>query len=381
MPTGLHTVYDLTAGVPINMDTAIYMLDPDDDPMITGVNADGMQILPTAPVDEIQFYWMDETRLVPKSTLAANITTGDAFITLASNTERLRFSTGDLLTIEKANSREYVLVTGYATTAATLDVTRGFNSSTATTHATGATVVTVGTLLAEGSDPEDFRSVDRTERSNYTAIHGPFKIEMSRTEQARRKYGVASEFTHQVHKRLAEINVMRNMALLYGTRYNDSVTKRRSSGGFDYWITTNEETTATQLTVANIQAMQQDCYNAGGVPRILVANPASLGDLNDLDNTSRVRTVPVDGLRGRTPVMVVTTEYGDVTIVRNRWCFPTKAFIYEREQATRRVFDPVLMERLAKTGDADSVQIVAEEGLQFKGQAHAGKWSNLSYTA
>jgi hypothetical protein len=381
MPTGLHTVYDLTAGVPINMDTAIYMLDPDDDPMITGVNADGMQILPTYPTDEIKFEWMDEGRLVPQATIAAELTTATAFITLGSANDRLRFSTGDLLRINKATGSEIVLVTGYATTAATLDVTRGFNSSTATNYATGATVVAIGTLLAEGSDPEAFRSVDRTERFNYTAIHGPFKIEMSRTEQNRRKYGVASEFTHQTNKRIAEINVMRNMALLYGTRYNDASTKKRSSGGLDYWITSNVDSTATQLTVANIQSRQQACYNAGGVPRVLVANPASLSDLNDLENTSRVRTVITDGVRGRTPVMVVTTEYGDVTIVRNRWCWPTRAFMYDREQATRRVFDPLTMTRLAKTGDADSVMMVCEEGLQFKGVAHAAKFTNLTYTA
>lgn len=378
MPTGLHTAYDLTAGVPINMDTAIYMIDPNDDPMIAGVNADGMQVLPTAPVDEIQFYWMDETRLAPSTTLAAAITTSTAFITLNSAADRTRFSTGDILVIHKGGAAEHILVTGYATTAATLDVTRGFNSSTATNYDTGATVVAVGTYLAEGSDPEAFRSVDRAERSNFTGIFGPFKVEMSRTEQNRRKYGVASEFSHQVNKRLVEMTIMRNQALLYAPRVNDTSSKKRSSGGFKYWITSNVDSTSTQLTVAGIQSAMQTSYNNGGIPDILVANPASLSDLNDISNTSIVRTTLVDGMRGRQPVLYVDTEYGRMTIVRNRWCAKVDAFAYSRDQATRRVFDPVLMERLAKTGDADSIQLVCEEGLQFKGQSHAFRFSNLT---
>jgi hypothetical protein len=38
------------------------------------------------------------------------------------------------------------------------------------------------------------------------------------------------------------------------------------------------------------------------------------------------------------------------------------------------------MERLAKTGDSDKAQIVCEEGLEIKGEAHMAWLSNLSYT-
>lgn len=375
---GMYDSYDLTTGVPINMDTAIYMIDPDDDPLIAGVNSDGMQVLPTAPVDETKFYWMDETRLAPTATIAANLTTSTAFITLNSAADRTRFSTGDILVIHKGAAAEHILVTGYATTAATLDVTRGFNSSTATDYATGATVVAVATYLAEGSDPNTFRAVDRTERYNFTGIFGPFAIEMSRTEQSRRKYGVSSEFSHQTQKRLVEMTIMRNMSLLYGTRIEDTGTSKRASGGVKFWITSNVDSASTQLTVANIVTRMQTSYNNGGIPDVLIVNPASLTDLNDIDNTSRVRVTNVDSMRGRQPVMYIDTEYGRMTIVRNRWCSKLDAFGVKRDQWTRRVFDPVLMERLAKTGDRDAVQLVCEEGLQFKGQAHAFRFSNLT---
>jgi hypothetical protein len=39
---------------------------------------------------------------------------------------------------------------------------------------------------------------------------------------------------------------------------------------------------------------------------------------------------------------------------------------------------PLVVEPLAKTGDSDKVQIVCEEGLQIKGEAHMARFTNLT---
>jgi len=375
--SGINTAYDLTTGIPINMDEAIYMISPDDSPLITGMNSDGLQVLPVAPTDAIRYDWLDEERLTPETTLASTATAGSAFITVASG-QRVRFSTGDLVKVESITTDEIMQVTGYGTTTDTLTVSRGFAGTTAGSYASADKVTGLGTLLAEGSDPENARSADRTNPYNYTQIFGPTKVEMSRTEMSRRKYGVANEFTHQLMQRMTEDTIRRERAFLYGQRYNSTTTKYRTFGGLDYWITDNVDTTTSTLTETAIQSIMQTSYNNGGVPNILTANPARLTGLLDITNTSRVRTELTDPRRGRVPVTEVITEFGNVTLVRNRWCFLHNAFLWNREQATRRVFDPVRYERLAKTGDSEKAQIVCEEGFEFKGGIHAAKFSKLT---
>lgn len=377
MPTGIITTSDLTVGVKINMDEAIYLISPLDSPLINGLDADGAVILGSKPTDEIRFDWMDEDILVPRSTLNGAILAADGFITLPSDAERLRFSTGDVLLLGDSNER--ARVTGYGVTTGTLTVTRGFAGTTAEGHASGDAVIGLGTSLAEGSDPEDARANDRVENNNFTQIFGPTKVHLSGTEQVVAKYGVANEFTHQVFNRTKENVISREQAYLYGVKYNSTASKIRTTGGFAHFITTNVDATSTQLTVATIEGLQELGYNKGGVADLLTCNPAALGDLNALNDSSRVRVDIDDPKRGRQRVLVVHTEYGDVTIVRNRYCRKNDAFLWARDQVVRRPLRPFTMEKLAKTGDSDAVQMLCEEGLQVKGEEHMGRFSALAY--
>lgn len=353
------------------------MYSPDDSPLITGRNAQGGLVLPVLPTDETKVEWMDEERLTPQSRLASACTTAQATCDVQSG-ERLRFSTSDIVTVQGAD--EHIQITGYNASADTLDISRGFNSTTAVNYASGDLMIGLGTLLPEGSDPEAARSVDRVERFNYTQIFGPTKVDMTRTERKRRKYGVANEWAHQTDQRIIENVIGREQAHLYGKRYESTTTKERQMGGFKYWITTNVEATSTQITEANVNGLLQKCYNNGGIPDVLVANPASLGDLNSLNDSNRVRVEIDDPIRGRMPVSTILSEFGYPTVIRDRWCLPEDAFLYSSGQAIRRVFDPLIWERLSKTGDSDQAEIVCEESQEFKGQRHAARFSALSYS-
>lgn len=378
MPTGMITTSDLTVGVKIDMDEAIYLISPVDSPFINGLDSQGNLVLGSAPTDEIEFFDLDEELLLPRSTTSGAVTTGDTYIQLASSDERLKFSTGDVLAFK--GSSELVRVTGYNATAGRLDVTRAFAGTTAGSIASGLQVISLGTALAEGSDPEAARSRDRAQASNYTQIFGPTAIHLSGTEQVVAKYGVADEFSHQVLNRTKENVIMREQAYLYGVKYNSTTSKIRTTGGLFSQITSNVDSTSTQLTVTSIQAQMQACYEDGGVPDLLMTNPACLSDLNALNDADRVRVDIDDPRRGRQRVMVVHTEFGDVTVVRNRYVFKNHAALWTKDQLKRRILRGFQMERLAKTGDSDKAQILCEEGLQLKGEEHAAKFTALAYT-
>ena len=380
---GKVTSYDLAVGVKINMDELIYMISPTDSPFINGIGTDGRQLLSSSPVDQQEFKWMDEELLIPRATVTDTGAAGaGATDVTVSTSDIYKFQVDDLITIGEADAAVNAAVkrvTHVNNNAGVLTLADWANSDAwpATTAAHADTVICVGTALVEGSDPGEARSADRTIRTNCTQIFGPTPIHMSRSEQQVTRYGVSDEFAKQVYGRSVENVITREQAYLYGQYNNDTSNKRRSTGGLNYHITSNTDTSTT-LTVSALEALQQKCYNAGGMPDLLIANPASFATLNAVSDSGRVRTVIDDPRRGRVPVASVFTEFGETQMLRNRWCHAETAFLIAKDGISRRVMQPLVVEALAKTGDSDKVQIVCEEGLQVKGEQHMGKFTTLT---
>jgi len=381
--SGLVTTYGLTVGVKVDMDELIYMISPVDSPLINGVAADGKAILASSGVTETEFKWLDEEILLPRAAASAvNSSTGTSVTAVTvSAADSYKFQVGDLVTVMDEGTAQHkavLRVTAINNTTGVLTVAGWANHSAQTAIAVGDIVTCLGTALAEGSDPGTARTADRTERVNYTQIFGPTPVHMSRTEQQIAKYGVSDEFAKQVYNRSVENVVTREQAFLYGQAVNDTSNKMRSTGGLSYWITSNVDSSSTTLTTTAMDTQLQACYNAGGVPDLLIANPASLATLNDTTNTSTVRHIIDDPRRGRVPTMSIFSEFGEITVARNRWANAETAFLVKKENIQRRVLQPLVIEALAKTGDADKVQIVCEEGLQVKGQSHQAIFTGLT---
>ncbi len=380
---GKVTTYDLTVGEKIDMDELIYMISPVDSPLINGVASDGRQILASSPTTETTFKWMDEELLLPRAAASAvNASTGTGVTTVTvSTTDIYKFQVGDLLTVMDEGTAQHaavLLVDSLVTGTGVMTVSGWANHAVQTAIAVGDIVTCLGTALAEGSDPGTARSADRTQRLNYTQIFGPTPIFMSRTEQQISRYGVSDEFAKQVYGRSVENVITREQAYLYGQPVNNTTSKKRSTGGLSYWLTSNVDSSSTTLTTSNLDTQLQACYNAGGIPNLLIANPASLSTLNDTTNTSTVRHTFDDPRRGRQSVMSIYSEFGEVSVTRNRWVNAETAFLVTKENVQRRVIQPLVVEALAKTGDSDKVQILCEEGLQVKGQQHMAYFSGLT---
>ena len=375
--SGKVSSYDLTNGLIVNMDEAIYMYSPEELPLLTGMASDGMSVLSQRPLDQVEFNWLDERNLAPRSAVSATtaVATADTVINLVPG-DGIKFSTGDVLTIRKAGANEVVQVA--STGADAITVSRAF-AGTATTYGAGAVIIGLGTALAEGSDPQNFRADDTNKSTNCTQIFGPTAIQMTGTGRSIPRYGIPDQWAHQLHLRTYENSQSREQAFLYGQYTNSTTSKIRTTGGLGYFITTNVDSTSTQLTILKVQSNLQTCYNAGGLPDRLIVNPNSLLDLNDIGNTSIVRTTVDDPKRGRVSTSFVETEYGSLPIVRNRWVHPFDAFGIKRDLVTRRILRPLVFESLAKTGDSDKGQIVCEEGLQVKGQKHMFRMNALQY--
>lgn len=365
---GTVGTYDLTVGVKLDVENMIWVISPFDVPLLGTQGADGRSALSQTTCFEKKIEWLDETLQTPRDTLAATAATSDTYITV--NTQFL-FQTGDVLLIDS----EGLLVTGYGTTSETLTVTRVWNAGSQVQHSKGAAVVGTGQALAEGSDAGTARATDRVDRFNLTQIFGPTPVQVSGTENSVQKYGLTgTEFDHQVANRVKEAFVSLEQAILYGTRYDDT-TSKRTMGGFLYYITTNVDSTSTQLTDTTLLAQLQNCYVAGGSPDRIVVGPANAQAISGI-NSGEIRYAQETNARGQV-VNYYDSDYGRLLKVLDRWVRPTDAFVFERDQATVATLRPMTFEMLAKTGDSTKGQVVGEKSLYFRRQQWAAAFTNL----
>jgi hypothetical protein len=335
--------------------------------------ADGRSALSTGTCFAKKVEWLDETLLTPRSTIAATSTTGDTFIVLATG-DQIKFSTGDVLLI----GSEYMRVTGYGSTADTLTVTRAYSGSAATV-ATSAAVVGVGRALPEGSDPENARFQDRSNRYNLTQIFGPEAVLVSGSEQAVRKYGIegTTEFEKQVANRMKELAVAIEQTLIYGVRAEDLTNKWRTMAGIDAHITTNVDSSTTTLTESVLLDKMQTLYDAGGAPDRFLSGSKQARVVSSFATGIQIQVGRTDNGRGQV-VEFFDSDFGRVSKIMDRWVRVNNLYLFEREQASVETLRPLAFVMLAKTGDSTKGMVVGEKTMRFRRQSHALKMTALT---
>jgi hypothetical protein len=356
----------------LQIDPLIYMLSPEDLPLLTGVGSNGLAVLPSKPVSNRVFYWQEENMPLPRGTLATTVNSSvTTFVMTAGHA--IRFAVGDHIRI----GDEAVRVTAVDTATDELTVVRNALGTTAAGHTAPKDCVGIGTALPEG-DIGSANYLGREKFSNYTQIFSG-KVRVTRTEQRIPKYGVPNELVKQMLNRTQHLMLGVEQAALYGIKHETTGTRVRSTGGLRSFISTNVNSAAAWLTVATIEAEQQKVYNLGGMFDMIVAQPRHFLALNNLAGSERIQTVTIeDPRRGRRNAQVVMTEFGAVNLVRNRWVADADAFCYSRENFIKRDFQPLITQPLAKTNDTDEFMLVTECGFEVKGQDHMARFSALT---
>lgn len=367
--------YNLTVQTPIDIDQMIYQLAPEDLPLTAGIGANGLPTMTRNATGDREFNWMEERAPLPHGTVAEALDSSETAWTMTAG-DAVKYAIGDAIKVDS----EIVLVTDIDTSTEVITVVRAYAGTSADSHADGSVVKGLGSLLPEG-DVGSANYVGRDLYTNYTQIWSK-TIRATGTEQVIRKYGIPNEVAHQMVIQHNHLATSMEQAALYAVKYQDSATRKRSSGGLASWITTNVDSTTDWLTVGNIEQMQQAAYDLGGHFTHLMARVNAFGALNNLDGSERITTVTIDDRRrGRQSALQVITEFGVLNLVRNRWCHTSDAFGYKPEQFSMRTLRPMQVQKLAKTDDTDTWLMVCEAGWMLKGQAHCAKWTGLDPSA
>lgn len=384
------TSYELDAALKLDIEEMVTHLSPYDAPFLgtyNGLeNAPVPSILPQGEVFETKYEWLEDSLLTPRANVNG-VQTGGTGGTLEVGTgEASRFQPDDLVRVKRTDNTFIQLhVTAVDYVNDTLTVT-AWSGTDDTDIATNALIEGVGTLPSEGSDPPAARATDRTRLYNYTQIFGPYPVELSETEQVVAKYGVSSEWAHQTQKRVKEMTIAIEQAILYGTRKTDTTGKRRSMGGLDYWISAangaSVDATTTDLSgtagEAALRSLQQDCYSAGGDPRLVVVGPDQKPNISDW-RTTDVRFATSERRRGQI-VTSFESDFNVIDVLMHRWVRSNDLFLFNPEQAEVSTLRGRGMKwvKTAKTGDRDEAYTICEKGLKFKGASLAGRMTALT---
>jgi hypothetical protein len=379
------TTYDLTTGIKLDIEDAIYLISPFDVPLQGALGADGRISLAQATCFEKKVEWLDETLLTPRTTQSATtaLATTNGTTLYSAAGAQLQFQTGDIILMDG----EYMQITGYVSTTG-WNVARGGTTNAnnlgtvvLSTSAANDVIIGVGSALPEGSNPPAARAVDRTDRFNLTQVFGPYGVSVSQSEQAVQKYGLRStEFDHQVMNRTKEAFIAIEQAILYGllsaSAGGSDSPLNRTMAGLTSFITTNVDSTSTQITDATLLPNLENCFDAGGTPDRIVLSSYQKRQLSQL-NSGDIRYPQELNVRGQV-ADYYESDFGRISIVLDRWCRKADLFIFSRDQAELNTLRPLSFEMLAKTGDAINGQIVGEKTLKFRRQSWAALMTALT---
>lgn len=255
---------------------------------------------------------------------------------------------------------------------------------------------TTANALVEGADATSATLSPTTRIGNYTQIVGK-TIQVSGTLEAVDKAGRKSEKAYQLAKASSEIkrDIETIITANQGQETGSSNSTARKMGSLLSYIKTNTSKNGTSVTGVDpttvgvstrtdgstrtfTEAMLKDVvaqvFTSGGTPSTLFVSPALKQVVSGFSGLAAQRyQVPTSGqatiLAGAD---LYQSDFGVLQIVPNRFMRTRDALVLDPEYAALAYLRPFQTIELAKAGDSDKTQILAELTLEVKNEAAHG---------
>lgn len=252
---------------------------------------------------------------------------------------------------------------------------------------------TFGNALIEGDDATSASLSPTVRVGNYTQIVGK-TVQVSGTLEAVDKAGRKSEKAYQLAKASAEIKRdIENIITANQAKSNGTInTSARKLGSLLSYITTNvskgsagtnpvgdgSDTRGDTTTRTFLESMLKDVaqlvFENGGTPKMLVVPPGLKATVSGFSGVAQQRYVT-----GAEPTTIVAaagaylSDFGLISIVPDRFMRTRDALMLDPEYAALAYLRPFQTNDLAKTGDSEKTQILAELTLEVRNEkAHGG---------
>jgi hypothetical protein len=280
----------------------------------------------------------------------------------------------------------------------------GKTKATATYHEWQTDSLAAAALggAVEGADASSITASPTTRIGNRTQIFTK-SVAVAGTLEAIDKAGRKSEKAYQLAKVSSELKRNIELTLLSNqlSAAGNSSTAR-TLGGLQAWIATNGDfgtsgvagasgttarTDGTDRTFTEdiLKTVVKEVYASGGDPKVLMVNPAHKQVVSAFAGIAAQRFMAP----ANTPTTIVgaadvyMSDFGTISVVPNRLMNSTNAcdetaFVLDPDMLAVAYLRPFETIELAKTGDAEKTQLLAELTLEVKNEAALGIIADLS---
>jgi len=280
----------------------------------------------------------------------------------------------------------------------------GKTKATATYHEWQTDSLAAAALggAVEGADASTITASPTTRIGNRTQIFTK-SVAVAGTLEAVDKAGRKSEKAYQLAKVSAELKRNIELTLLSNqVAATGNSSTARTLGGLQAWLSTNYDggtsgvagsggTTARTdgtdrtFTETLLKTVVAEVYTAGGSPKVLMVNPAHKQLVSAFAGIAAQRYMAP----ANEPTTIVgaadvyMSDFGTISIVPNIFMNSTNsgdevAFLVDPDMAAIAYLRPFETIELAKTGDSEKTQLLAELTLEIKNEAAHGIIADLS---
>lgn len=218
-------------------------------------------------------------------------------------------------------------------------------------------------------------------------------IALSGTQSAVDAAGRADEMAYQIAKKSKELKKDMEFDLIEpNVQVSGSATAARELGSIPTWLKTNGDAgtsgslstgsgtdlpgsgTDRDLTETILKTVIKEVYESGGEMDMLVC-PPSVKQVISGFNANTTRFGPAEAKTEFAAIDVYSSDFGDLRVVPNRVMAVTDAkdvFIIQRDMMATAYLRDFQVQDLAKTGDSEKKQLLAEYTLEVRNEAAHG---------
>jgi hypothetical protein len=257
---------------------------------------------------------------------------------------------------------------------------------------------TTANAAIEGADATSATLAPTVRLGNYTQIIQK-TVQVSGTLDTVNKAGRKSEKAYQLAKASAELKRdLETILLANQGRSAGTSTIARNLGSILSWIKTNSDvgsggsdpatigvstrTDGTQRTFTEtlLKTVVSEVFVSGGSPKILMVGAAGKQKVSSFAGIAAQRYMAP----GNTPTTIIgaadvyMSDFGTMSVVPNRFMRVRDALVLDPEYAALAYLRPFQTNDLAKTGDSENTQLLAEVTLEVKNEAAHGIIADLN---
>jgi hypothetical protein len=285
------------------MDEDIFLLDGEAAPLVLLTS-----MVSKKSVSNPEYKWMEDERIPTLSAVngAFSSTATDLLVDAGGY-----FREDGLAKIQRTG--EVVLIGTVSTN--TLSVTRSYGGTDAAAILDNDSIISLGSVFAEGSTSPDPKTTKKVSAYNYTEIVRN-SIEFTETQLASDLYGPA-DLAYQQRKCGVEHAIDIENKLWFGERVEAGVGTgiRRSTGGLDEIISTNDSNFGGIFNMVTFFGFAEDLFRYGSGSKVMFAAPSvvsniSLEAINYLEIMRKEDTFGLD-------IKKLLTPHGSLMIVKH----------------------------------------------------------------